>query len=68
MVEKVAGGDQRYRTLGMIFAFTVLMTMIGGSVYLVSIDKEWYGVGLFGVSMVGIVKLFIQTKQHARSR
>lgn len=66
VVEKVVGSDQTYRTLGIIFAFIILMTMIGGSVYLVAIDKDLYGVGLFGVSLAGIIRLFVQVKNTSK--
>ena len=66
LVGAVLKGDRHYRLLGMTFAFLILLGAIGGSVYLISIDKDLMGSLIFIIALAGIVRQFIQGQSRDR--
>lgn len=64
--EKISiNGDSRRSYFGLFAAFFVAVLGIGGSIYLISTDHDWAGVGLAGIHLVAIVTVFIRGSRAA---
>jgi len=59
-------GEHRYRYFGMTCAFIVMLVSVCGAIFLIAIDKQLMGGLIFTLSLVAIVKQFIQGKKDGK--
>ncbi len=66
---KALSSDTFRATLGLIFGFVLALITVAGSIYLIMNNQGYFGVGLFGATLAGIVGTFVYgTKNRRRER
>jgi hypothetical protein len=53
--------------LGLAAGFVIALLVIGGSIWLISEDHDWAGATLGGISLTGLVSVFVYGANARRS-